>query len=51
MNQNCTDEAQKTFIKEQAYSHHPTSSCAIVGNDDPMAVLDSKFRVRVKSRA
>ncbi|KAJ9161921.1 Alcohol oxidase [Coniochaeta hoffmannii] len=46
VNQNCTDEAQKEFIKTQAYSHHPTSSCAIGGDDDPMAVLDSKFRVR-----
>jgi choline dehydrogenase len=44
--QNCTDEAQKEFIKTQAYSHHPTSSCAIGADDDPMAVLDSKFRVR-----
>jgi choline dehydrogenase len=42
----CTDEEQKEFIKTQAYSHHPTSSCAIGADDDPMAVLDSKFRVR-----
>lgn len=46
VNQNCTDEAQKDFIKTQAYSHHPTSTCAIGGDNDPMAVLDSKFRVR-----
>lgn len=42
----CTDEDQKELIKTQAYSHHPTSTCAIGGDDDPMAVLDSKFRVR-----
>ena len=46
VNKECTDEAQKDFIKTQAYSHHPTSSCAIGGDIDPMAVLDSKFRVR-----
>lgn len=46
VNANCTDDAQKDFIKTQAYSHHPTSSCAIGGDNDPFAVLDSKFRVR-----
>ncbi|KAI0436353.1 hypothetical protein F4803DRAFT_234117 [Xylaria telfairii] len=46
VNQNCTDEAQKEFIKLQSYSHHATSTCAIGSDDDPMAVLDSKFRVR-----
>ncbi|KAI8634319.1 GMC oxidoreductase [Xylariaceae sp. FL1651] len=45
INQNCTDAAQKEFIKLQAYSHHATSTCAIGPADDPMAVLDSKFRV------
>lgn len=43
---NCTDEAQMTRIKEQAYSHHATSSCAIGADGDERAVLDSKFRVR-----
>jgi choline dehydrogenase len=38
--QNCTIEAQKTYIKEQSYSHHATSS-ARIGD-----VLDSKFRVK-----
>ncbi|KAF2474150.1 alcohol oxidase [Lindgomyces ingoldianus] len=38
--QNCTVESQKTYIKEQAYSHHATSSCRIG------EVLDSKFRVK-----
>ncbi|KAI3340297.1 hypothetical protein F4824DRAFT_487274 [Ustulina deusta] len=45
VNQNCTDEAQKEFIELQSYSHHATSTCAIGPADDPMAVLDSKFRV------
>jgi choline dehydrogenase len=46
VNKQCTDAEQKDFIKHQAYSHHPTSTCAIGGDDDKMAVLDSKFRVR-----
>jgi len=43
---NCTDATQAEFLKLQAYSHHATSTCAIGADDDPMAVLDSKFRVR-----
>lgn len=35
-----------TYLKEQAYSHHASSSCKIGADDDSMAVLDSKFRVR-----
>ncbi|KAK0752583.1 hypothetical protein B0T18DRAFT_436560 [Schizothecium vesticola] len=42
----CTEEAQREFIKLQVYSHHATSSCAIGADGNPMAVLDSKFRVR-----
>jgi choline dehydrogenase len=45
-NQNCTVSTQKTFIKEQAYSHHVSSSTRVGADDDKMAVLDSKFRVR-----
>jgi choline dehydrogenase len=44
--QNCTVESQKTYIKEQAYSHHASSSCRIGADGDKYAVLDSKFRVR-----
>lgn len=44
--QNCTIASQKTYIKEQAYSHHASSSCRIGKDGDRMAVLDSKFRVR-----
>lgn len=36
----------KTTIKNQAFSHHATSTCAIGGDDDEMACLDSRFRVR-----
>ncbi|KJR87698.1 uncharacterized protein SPSK_07200 [Sporothrix schenckii 1099-18] len=43
---NCTDEAQRALLKTQAYSHHASSSCAIGSDTDPLAVLDSKFRVR-----
>ncbi|KAF2457289.1 hypothetical protein BDY21DRAFT_286343 [Lineolata rhizophorae] len=42
----CADDEQKEYLKLQIYSHHATSSCAIGADDDPMAVLDSKFRVR-----
>ncbi|KAK3381251.1 hypothetical protein B0H63DRAFT_501885 [Podospora didyma] len=43
---NCTDQDQADYFKLQAYSHHATSSCSIGADDDPLAVLDSKFRVR-----
>ncbi len=42
----CDDEADKEWIKNQIFGHHATSSCAIGSQSDPMAVLDSKFRVR-----
>jgi choline dehydrogenase len=36
----------KEHIRTQAWSHHATSTCAIGADKDPLAVLDSKFRVR-----
>ncbi|GME28333.1 putative choline dehydrogenase protein [Neofusicoccum parvum] len=36
----------RTYIKDTAWGHHCSSTCAIGADDDPMAVLDSKFRVR-----
>jgi choline dehydrogenase len=42
----CTDEIQAEYHRTQAYSHHATSTCAIGADSDPLAVLDSKFRVR-----
>jgi choline dehydrogenase len=34
------------WIHKQTFGHHPTSSNKIGADSDPMAVLDSKFRVR-----
>ncbi|KAH8812992.1 hypothetical protein F5884DRAFT_879142 [Xylogone sp. PMI_703] len=34
------------IIRKQTWSHHATSTCAIGSENDPMAVLDSHFRVR-----
>ncbi|OTB08946.1 putative GMC oxidoreductase [Hypoxylon sp. CI-4A] len=45
INQNCTDAAQKEFLKLQTYSHHASSTCGIGPAEDELAVLDSKFRV------
>ncbi|KAK3293726.1 GMC oxidoreductase-like protein [Chaetomium fimeti] len=42
----CDDETDREWIKNQIFGHHPTSTCAIGADSDPMAVLDSKFRVR-----
>ncbi|TLS24505.1 hypothetical protein PpBr36_08355 [Pyricularia pennisetigena] len=41
-----TDEQIATFIRDTAWGHHASSTCAIGRDDDPMAVLDSSFRVR-----
>ncbi|KAI6359562.1 hypothetical protein MCOR25_007012 [Pyricularia grisea] len=46
VNSTCSDDEQKEYIHDQVYSHHATSTCRIGADDDPMAVLDSKFRVR-----
>ncbi|PVH78391.1 GMC oxidoreductase [Cadophora sp. DSE1049] len=34
------------WILGQTFGHHPTSTCAIGGDNDKNAVLDSRFRVR-----
>jgi choline dehydrogenase len=39
-------ETDKNWVRQQAFGHHATSTCAIGTDGDPMAVLDSKFRVR-----
>lgn len=36
----------KQWAKDQAFGHHATSTAAIGSDSDPLAVLDSKFRVR-----
>ena len=44
---NVTTEAEmKDFIKDEAWGHHASCTCPIGADDDPMAVLDSNFRVR-----
>ncbi|KAI5859808.1 GMC oxidoreductase [Durotheca rogersii] len=42
----CTDEAVAEYLRLQVYSHHASGTCAIGADDDPAAVLDSRFRVR-----
>ncbi|KAL0932153.1 choline dehydrogenase [Colletotrichum truncatum] len=41
-----SQEAIKQYIKDTAWGHHASSTCAIGADNDPMAVLDSSFRVR-----
>ncbi|KAI9167845.1 Oxygen-dependent choline dehydrogenase [Paramyrothecium foliicola] len=36
----------ETYVKDTAWGHHASSTCPIGTDDDPLAVLDSKFRVR-----
>jgi choline dehydrogenase len=44
---NVTTEAElKAYIQREAWGHHASCTCPIGADDDPMAVLDSKFRVR-----
>jgi choline dehydrogenase-like flavoprotein len=44
---NVQDEtAIREFITREAWGHHASCSCPIGADDDPMAVLDSRFRVR-----
>ncbi|KAG5290869.1 glucose-methanol-choline oxidoreductase [Histoplasma capsulatum var. duboisii H88] len=39
-------ESLKDFIKKEAWGHHASCTCPIGADNDPMAVLDSNFRVR-----
>jgi choline dehydrogenase len=44
---NVHDEAAiRDFITREAWGHHASCSCPIGAHGDPMAVLDSRFRVR-----
>jgi choline dehydrogenase len=36
----------KAYILKRTWPHHATSTCAIGADNDPLAVLDSNFRVR-----
>lgn len=44
--ENVTGDALKQFIKDEAWGHHASCTCKIGSDDDPMAVLDTNFRVR-----
>lgn len=39
-------EELRDFVRTQAWGHHASCTCKIGAEDDPMAVLDSRFRVR-----
>ncbi|KAH7324271.1 choline dehydrogenase [Stachybotrys elegans] len=41
-----SDEDLADYIKDASWGHHASSTCPIGADDDPMAVLDSSFRVR-----
>ncbi|CAG9953407.1 unnamed protein product, partial [Clonostachys rosea f. rosea IK726] len=41
-----TPEQLKEFARNEAWGHHASCTAPIGSNDDPMAVLDSEFRVR-----
>lgn len=39
-------DAIKQDIKDKVYSHHGSGTCAIGADGDPMACLDTRFRIR-----
>ena len=41
-----TREQVREWVKNEAWGHHASCSCPIGADGDPMAVLDSRFRVR-----
>ena len=41
-----TPEQIRTFVRDEAWGHHASCSCRIGADSDPMAVVDSEFRVR-----
>ena len=41
-----SDEEIATYVRKEAWGHHASCSAKIGADDDSMAVLDSKFRVR-----
>jgi choline dehydrogenase len=36
----------ETWVRNEAWGHHASCTCPIGADDDPMAVLDSRFKVR-----
>ncbi|GKT83809.1 choline dehydrogenase [Colletotrichum tofieldiae] len=41
-----SEEDAKQFLKDETWGHHASCTCPIGSDDDPMAVLDSNFKVR-----
>lgn len=41
-----TDAKLDAFVRKEAWGHHASCTCPIGADNDPMAVLDSQFRVR-----
>lgn len=41
-----SDADIKTYVRDSTWGHHASSTCPIGADSDPMAVLDSNFRVR-----
>lgn len=41
-----TTDQIREWVKDEAWGHHASCSCPIGADGDPMAVLDSEFRVR-----
>jgi choline dehydrogenase len=41
-----SDEQLREFIRDEAWGHHASCTNRIGADDDPLAVLDSRFRVR-----
>jgi choline dehydrogenase len=41
-----TPDEIRQFVRNEAWGHHASGTCKIGRADDPMAVLDSSFRVR-----
>ncbi|KAH8731500.1 hypothetical protein GQ44DRAFT_822415 [Phaeosphaeriaceae sp. PMI808] len=39
-------EVDKNWVKDQVFGHHPTSTNAVGPDSNPMAVLDTRLRVR-----
>ena len=41
-----SDDDLREYIKNEAWGHHASCTCRIGADGDPLAVLDSRFRVR-----